>query len=225
MKRLPSGSLLLTQHKYIMELLSRANMADAKPIASPMVSSCKLSRFGSDTFDDPNLYRSVVGALQYATLTHPEISYSVNKVCQFMSSPLETQWKAIKRILLYLQGVADHGLLLSPAACSSSFPLFAFCDADWGSDPDDRRSTSGYCIFFRSNLVSWCSKKQPLVAHSSTEAEYRAMAHATAELLWIQSLLSELGVKFALPSLYCDNMMLFYFHIIQCYIIRLNTLN
>lgn len=106
----------------------------------------------------------------------------------------------------YLQGVADHGLLLSPTACSTSFPLFAFCDADWASDPDDRRSTSGYCIFFGSNLVSWCSKKQPLVTRSSTEAEYRAMAHAIAELLWIQSHLTELGIEFAVPSLFCDNL-------------------
>lgn len=153
-KRLASGSLLLTQHKYIRESLARANMAEANPISSPMASTCKLSKVGSNPCDDVNLYRSIVGALQYATLTHPEISYSVNKVCQFMSNPLDSHWRAVKRILRYLQGVATHGLLLSPTKTPSSFPLFAFCDADWASDPDDRRSTSGYCIFFGSNLVS-----------------------------------------------------------------------
>lgn len=208
-KRLPSGSLLLTQSKYIKEILDRANMAEANSISSPMTSNCKLSKYGPDEFVDVTLYRSIVGALQYATLTHPEIAFSVNKVCQFMAHPLESHWRAVKRILRYLKGTILHGLVLQPAilsAASPSFPLYAYCDADWASDPDDRRSTSGYCVFFGSNLISWCSKKQPLVARSSTEAEYRSMAHATAELSWIQSLLTELGVKYTVPILYCDNL-------------------
>lgn len=204
-KHLKNGSLLLTQSKYTKELLARANMADSKGIASPMVSSLKLSRFGTDSLSDLHHYRSIVGALQYATLTHPEIAYSVNKVCQFVANPLNSHWQAVKRILRYLKGTMFHGLLLQPAVNSTFFPLYAYCDADWASDPEDRRSTSGYCIFFGPNLVSWCSKKQPLVARSSTEAEYRSMAHTTAELLWIQSILAELGVQFTTPKLLCDN--------------------
>lgn len=174
-------------------------MVESKGIASPMVSNCKLSRFGTDTLSDAQQYRSVVGALQYATLTHPEITFSVNKVCQFMANPLNSHWQAVKRILRYLKGTLFHGLLLQPAENPQAFPLIAYCDADWASDPDDRRSMSGYCIFFGPNLISWCSKKQPLVAHSSTEAEYRSMAHATAELSWIQSILTELGIQFTVP--------------------------
>ncbi|KAI5445827.1 hypothetical protein KIW84_013894 [Lathyrus oleraceus] len=85
---------------------------------------------------------SVVGALQYATLTRPEISFSVNKVCQFLSNPLEEHWRAVKRILRYLCGTLQHGLLLQPAQTQQPLSLLGFCDADWASDPDDRRSTS-----------------------------------------------------------------------------------
>jgi histone deacetylase 1/2 len=152
------------------------------------------------------MYISVVGALQYVTLTRPENSYSVNKVCQFMSHPLDSHWVAVKRILRYLKGTLQQGLLLSPATPTKVPSLHAFCDADWASDPDDRRSTSGAAIYFGSNLISWWSRKQPVVARSSTEAEYRSLAHATAELLWVQTLLKELHVSFSAPTIFCDNL-------------------
>ncbi|GAU29238.1 hypothetical protein TSUD_362280 [Trifolium subterraneum] len=200
-----SGGLLLHQSTYIKDLLSKTNMENCKPIGSPMVNSCRLSKFGTDAMTDASLYRSTVGALQYATLTRPDIAYSVNKVCQFMSHPLESHWKAVKRILRYLKGTINHGLLLHPSTSSPPFSLRAYSDADWATDQDDRRSTSGSCIYFGPNLVSWSSKKQQLVARSSTEAEYRSMANTTAELLWIQSLLQELQVPFHTPTLLCDN--------------------
>jgi histone deacetylase 1/2 len=145
---LPSGALLLNQSKYIRDLLCKADMEDSNPIGSPMVSSCRLSKFSTDSMADPSLYRSVVGALQYATLTRPDIAFSVNKVFQFMAHPLDTHWKAVKRILRYLKGTLSHGLLINPSTTGPPFSLCAYSDADWATDQDDRRSVSGSCIYF-----------------------------------------------------------------------------
>ncbi|RVW81312.1 Retrovirus-related Pol polyprotein from transposon RE1 [Vitis vinifera] len=81
--------------------------------------------------------RSVVGALQYITITRPEIAFSVNKVCQFMQKPLDTHWKAVKQILRYLNGTTDLGIVLKP---SETMNLMGFCDTDWGNDVGDRKS-------------------------------------------------------------------------------------
>jgi hypothetical protein len=199
---LQSG-LLLSQHRYILDLLKRTNMLEAKPITNPMSTSHTLSAFVGDPMDDPTLFRSTVGSLQYLSLTRPDLAFAVNRVCQFMHRPTKVHWQAIKRILRYLKHIVTHGLLLTR---TNSSQLQAFSDADWAGCPDDRKSTGAYCVFLGTNLVSWSSRKQPTVSRSSTEAEYKAVANTAAELLWIQALLRDLGIKLhSPPKLWCDN--------------------
>ncbi|KAK6158833.1 hypothetical protein DH2020_006147 [Rehmannia glutinosa] len=163
-----SDGMLLSQEKCICELLEKAGQ--------PMM--------------DGQLYRRIVGGLQYATITRPGIAFSVNKVSQYMQNPLDTHWKAIKRILRYLVDTIDQGVLFS---AKSPLTLKAFSDVDWGSDIDDRKSTTGYCVFLGDNLISWSSKKQPTVSRSSTEAEYRSIAAIVCDVSWIHNLLDELS--------------------------------
>ena len=110
----------------------------------------------------------------------------------------------MKRILRYLKYTANHGLSINK---SGSELVSAFSDGDWAGRPDDRRSTSGFAVFLGINLISWSFRKQAMVSRSSTEAEYKALANATAEIIWVQSSLGELGVfQSRAPCLWCDNL-------------------
>lgn len=92
----------------------------------------------------------------------------------------------------YLKGTITHGLYFKS---NKQLDLVGFSDADQANCPDDRRSTNGYCVFFGTNLLSWISKKQSVVAQSSIESEYHALALFVAKFTWMHSLLRELGVE------------------------------
>jgi len=188
--------LHLNQAKYIVDLLHRV------PYAAPCTCGKKFTKFDGDPLSDPTTYKHIVGALQYCILTRPDIAYSVNQFCQFLHCPTSIHLTAAKRVLRYLIGTVDHGLYFTPGPIH----LQAYCDSDWAGNPTDRRSTSGYGVFLGTCLISWQSKKQPVVSRSSTEAEYRSMAIATAELYWLRMLFKDLGISLSnTPVLWCDN--------------------
>ncbi|XP_019250891.1 PREDICTED: uncharacterized protein LOC109229793 [Nicotiana attenuata] len=178
-------------------------MLDAKGVSTPLSNSSVLSLNDGSTPTDAKEYRRAIGALQYLSLTRPDICFAVNKLAQFMHSPTVKHWQAVKRVLRYLKHTITYGLHFKK---SSSLSLTAFSDADWADNHDDRMSTSAYLIFLGSNPISWSSKKQRTVARSSTEAEYKAVATAVAEVNWLSNLLRELFLKqLKLPIIYCDN--------------------
>ncbi|XP_028093545.1 uncharacterized protein LOC114293626 [Camellia sinensis] len=179
-----STGCFLSQHKYAQELLHKAGMVHCKPCS--ILIAQKSSDVPSSTdvlpYAQPSFYRSIVGALQYLTITRPDIAFAVNQACQHMQASTNAHFALVKCLLRYIQGTVSHGLTFR----KGSYDLYAFTDSNWAGDCTDRRSTSGFCIYLGSNLISWSSKKQPTVSRSSTEAEYRSMAHTTAEICWIQ---------------------------------------
>ncbi|KAL5773515.1 hypothetical protein ACOSP7_013108 [Xanthoceras sorbifolium] len=110
----------LSQHKYICDLFQRTNMLTAKPFPSPIVPTAghSLSAYNGSPISNITEYRSVVDALQYATITRPDITYVVNRVCQFMHNPLDEHWKTVKRILRNLRGTTDRSII-----CVFLYPL------------------------------------------------------------------------------------------------------
>ncbi|PHT91035.1 hypothetical protein T459_06148 [Capsicum annuum] len=114
----------------------------------------------------------------------------------------EVHWQAVKRLLRYIRATTNIGLFIS----KNTLQLQCFSDSDWAGCPDDRCSTNGYLVYLGNNLISWSSKKQPIVARSSTESEYKSLANATAEIAWVSSLLRELGFRSAISAImWCDN--------------------
>jgi histone deacetylase 1/2 len=167
--------LRLTQEKYAADILTKVGMIHCTSSPTPLSSSESLSLVQGDPLgpDDSTQYRSIVGALQYLTLTRPDISFSVNKFCQFLHAPTTSHWTAVKRILRYIKGTLKTGLT---SRRSSSVLLSTFSYADWTGCPNDRKSSGGFSVFFGPNLISWSARKQATVSRSITEAEYKVVA-------------------------------------------------
>jgi hypothetical protein len=148
-------------------------------------------------------YQKLVGRLLYLCHTRPDITYAVGVVSRYMHEPRSGHLDIVHRILRYLKGTPGKGLWF---AKSGHLEVDGYSDSDWASCQDDRRSTSGYCVFVGGNLVSWRSKKQPVVSRSTAEAEYRALSQGLCEMLWVKYLLSELKLLRKGPlKVWCDN--------------------
>ncbi|XP_050939365.1 uncharacterized mitochondrial protein AtMg00810-like [Cucumis melo] len=175
------GGISVNQAKYLIDLLHTSGMTSAKSCITPMSTSLDLYTI-APPFNDPSLYRRLVGSLQYLTFTRPDIAFSVNRVSQFMHKPTVIHFSAVKRILRYLRGTPTLGIKFR----KGSFSLQTFCDSDWAGDTSDRRSTSDFITFLGPNPISWSSKKQSTVSRSSIEVEYCSLATTTVDLYWIR---------------------------------------
>ena len=186
------NGIFISQEGYAKEVLKRFNMANCKPISTPVECGVKLSRLDGGEKVDPTYFKSLVGSLRYLTCTRPDILFGVGLVSRFMEEPTTTHLKTAKRILCYIKGTLDFGLSYSS---SNNFRLVGYSDSDWAGDLDDRKSTTGFLFYIGDTTFTWISKKQLIVTLSTCEAEYVAVASCVCHAMWLKSLLKEL--KFA----------------------------
>ena len=195
--------IFICQRKYALELLHYTDMLDCKPSSIHMIPNLKLSKEDGDMLEDREMYRRIVGKLMYLTITRPDIMFAVNKLCQFSSAPHTSHLGAVYKVLQYIKGTVGHGLFYST---SPDLILKGFAGADWAACVDSRRSTTGFTMFVGDSLIYWRSKKQPTVSQSSAEAEYKALALASCEMMWLCILLRELRVpSSSMPILFSDS--------------------
>lgn len=194
--------IVVSQRKYILDL-KETGMSGCKPVATPVEPKGKFKQVTKEKPVDKRMYQRLVGKLIYLSHTRPDIAFAVSLVSQYMHNPLEEHLEAVYRILRYLKKTPGAGLLFEKNEMRN---VEAFTDADWAGSVEDRRSTTGYCTKVWGNLVTWRSKKQSVVARSSSEAELRALAQGVCELIWIKRILRELKLQRTEPlKLYCDN--------------------
>jgi hypothetical protein len=134
-------------------------MAECKPCSTPVDMNPKVSATDGAPVADASDFRSLAGALQYLTFTRPDITYVVQQVCLHMHDPREPHHAALKRILCYIHGTLQFGLMLRPSSCSD---LMVYTDVDWAGCPDTRKSTSGYAVFLGDNLIPGPPSDRPL---------------------------------------------------------------
>jgi hypothetical protein len=195
--------ITISQRKYCLDLLADTGLLASKPVSTPLDPSVKLHSDNGEPYADITEYRRLIGRLLYLTTTRPDITLATQQLSQFLNAPTTTHYNAACRVLRYLKANPGYGLLFPR---NSEIQILGYADADWAGCVDTRKSTSGYCFFIGSSLISWKAKKQQTVARSSSEAEYRALASAVCELQWLLYLLSDLNVKCSRPPvLYCDS--------------------
>lgn len=197
----------LYQTNYVLEILHKFRMAECKPAGTPSDTNSKLSI--TMVNEENSLvgkvpYQEAVGSLLYLTqATRPDIAFAVNDLSRFNNNHGEAHWTAVKRIFRYLLGTSDYRLRYSK---NNRIEIIAFSDADWASEIDMRRSCTGYLVNMQNAAIIWCSKRQPIVALSSTEAEYIALSSVTCEVIWVKQMLKEIYIDNKKPvTVYCDN--------------------
>ncbi|XP_031280213.1 uncharacterized protein LOC116138659 [Pistacia vera] len=178
--------IVVSQQKYVINLLKETGMFGCKPADTPMYYTIKVGVAEGSAPVDKGRYQRLIGKLIYLSHTRSDISFSVSMVSQFMNNPTEEHMEAVYRILRYLKMTLGRGLYFKK---TQKKDVEIFTHANWASSITDRRSTSGYYTFVWGNLVTLRSKKQLVVARSSAKAEFRAVAQGICEGIWLRRLL------------------------------------
>ncbi|CAA7062306.1 unnamed protein product [Microthlaspi erraticum] len=194
--------IFLSQEKYANKLIEKFGMNGSKSVSSPLTPNGKKIEEDGE-YGEPTKFRSIVGGLLYICASRPDVMFASSYLSRYMSAPLMKHYQEAKRVLRYIKGTSNFGVLFTSV---ESPELLGYSDSDWGGSVEDKKSTSGYVFTLGSGMFSWQSNKQQTVAQSTAEAEYIAVCAATNQAIWLQRLLEELGFKsqHGVP-IYCDN--------------------
>lgn len=206
-----TGSIYISQKKYIEDLIAKFNMEDAKTVSTPMETNTRITKESSPRSEDERAemknrpYRELVDGLIYlANATRPDIAFAASTLNRFCTDPGELHWALAKRVLRYLKGTSHYSIKY----IKSQNALTAYTDSDWAGDVDDRKSCTGNVIMLANGPVSWKSKKQASVVLSTMEAEYAALAEISREIIYVKRLLTYMGFEKFVKNpinVYCDN--------------------
>ncbi|KAL0313353.1 UNVERIFIED_CONTAM: Retrovirus-related Pol polyprotein from transposon TNT 1-94 [Sesamum radiatum] len=196
-----SDGIFICQRNYAIEILEKFGMIDSNSVGSPIVPGFKVSKDDDGVSVDDTYYKQLVGSLMYLIATRPDMMFATCLISRYMAKPKEIHLQTAKRLLRYLKGTVNYGIYYKKEG-----ELLAFTDSDYAGDVDDRKSTSGYVFMMSSGAVSWCSKKQPIVTLSTTEAEFVAATVCACQGIWMKRILKELGYfKEECITVMCDN--------------------
>ncbi|KAL8123001.1 hypothetical protein AgCh_011103 [Apium graveolens] len=198
-----SDGIYICQRSYALEVIRRFNMEGSNSVRNPIVPGSKLSKDEAGVKVDETYFKQIVGCLMYITTTRPYLTFVVSLIARFMAKPTEMHYQVAKRVLKYLKGTTNFGILYKRGEVGA---LVGFTDSDYAGDVDDRKSTSGYVFLINGVAVAWSSKKQPIVTLSTTEAEFIATASCACQAVWMRRILQELGfVQEGGTTIMCDN--------------------
>ncbi|CAL8138407.1 unnamed protein product [Prunus armeniaca] len=196
-------NIFLHQRKYGQKLVEKFGLKDCKIVATPLAMNERLSKNDGSEAADEGEYRQIVDSLLYLTATRPDIMFAASLLARFMHNPTKKHMGTTKRVLRYIQGTIDFGIVFEKGKETT---LIGYCDSDWAGSEDDMRSTSGYAFTLGSGVFSWASIKQNTVALSIAEAEYVSAAEATSQAKWLRFVLEDFGEEqIEGTQIMCDN--------------------
>ena len=197
-------TICLSQSTYLKQVLERFRMQNCKFAKTPLPTGWRAINNTEQATPEFRLqYQAIIGSLLYLMIgTRPDIAFAVTRLAQFAANPAKEHMDKALYICKYLAGTAEYELVYDG---SSNKGLLAYCDSDYAGCTDTRRSITGNVVKLANGIVSWQSHAQKTVALSSTEAEYMALSDCTRQIIWIQSLMGELGFKQERTPIYGDN--------------------
>ena len=179
----------MCQSSYALKVLDEFNMKECNSAKTPMECRLRLNREGEGEEVESTYFRKLNGCLRYLTLTRPDLIFSVSYLSRFMSKPYSNHKASAKRVLRYIKGTLDYGLVYESDKESR---LTGYCDSDYAGDLDDIKSTSWYIFLLGSKPISWNCNKQKVIALSSCEAEYISSRSVVCQGIWIRKFMHEL---------------------------------